>query len=248
MVDEFLRAHTGPSKHCQSSVLEFSGLHVSESLGVGWLEAEWIESEVTGVVVVSELPQGSGPRTKVGFDPSDLCSSEFGGSDGSGEQGEGRKRDLLQLVVGRSGQTEGSSEGFADEVSDAGHHGNTTVHDFGLAVALDFVQSDSVARESDRIKVSGRRKSSRESKARKALVGNPSVDGGRSDDFGGGFDLFRDSRKWLGNIFGGGSKSGGGNVGRQWSKSTCGGNSAGKKGKFHHDGNFVFANFRNAFL
>ncbi len=246
VVDEFLGAHTGPSKHCQSSVLEFSVLHVSESGGVGGLEAERIESDVTGVIVVSELPQGSGPRTKVGLDPSDLCSSEFGGSNGRGEQGKGRKRNLLQLVVGRSGQTEGSSEGFTDEVSDGSHHGNTAVHDFGLAVALDFVQSDSIARESNGVKVSGGRKSSGESKARKAFVGNPSVDRSRCDDFGGGF--LSDGRKWLGKVFGGGSKSSGGNIGRQGSKSTCGGNSARKKSEFHHDGNFGFVNFRNAFF
>lgn len=95
VVDQFLRNHPGGTDHGQSTVLQFSGLHVSERFRVFRLEIQRIESHVSGIVRITQFPQSRRPRIEVRFDPTDLGPTQFRGRDEGGQKRERRQRHLL---------------------------------------------------------------------------------------------------------------------------------------------------------
>ena len=125
-VGEFLGHEPGGGDHRQASVLEFLGLQELELLGVGGLEAERIEPDVTRGVPV---PQKSGlvEGDVLGLDPSDGRSLLLGGTDADGEEHPERNGDLGEVGDGWSAdlgvEEEGASlDGFSGEESDGGEH------------------------------------------------------------------------------------------------------------------------------
>ncbi len=85
---------------------------------------------------------------------------------------------MLQLIIGRSGNSERRWEGFSDEITHRGDHSDAAVHDFGFAIAFDFVEGDAVLGEAEGVEVSGGREGSGEAVAGEGFVGCPSVDRG----------------------------------------------------------------------
>jgi len=51
---KFLCEETGSSEHCKASVLKLLGNHEVELSGVCWLQPQWIETDITGVVCITE--------------------------------------------------------------------------------------------------------------------------------------------------------------------------------------------------
>lgn len=182
MIHEFLAAHSCPSEHCESPILELSCLHVGECLGFGGLEVERIESNITRIIIVSQLPECFRPIGEIGLDPSDRSTLQFCGGNAQCQQDERRQRNLLQLIIRGSIDSKGRRKLLAGKISDACDHCDATVHDFGLAISLDLVEGDASLGKAKGIKEASRWQSSRQTVAWQRLVSHPTVDchGGNS--------------------------------------------------------------------
>mmetsp|Transcript_25886 Transcript_25886/g.38053 ORF Transcript_25886/g.38053 Transcript_25886/m.38053 type:complete len:263 (-) Transcript_25886:66-854(-) len=179
-IDLLLHTHTGGSQHSKTSVLKLLGNHNIKLLRVLRLQAKRIKSNVSGVVVVTKLPQGFGPVTKVWLDPSNSSTPEFCRGNRESKEGESRCGHLLQLIISRSMNIERSRNSLSSKVSNSCKHGHTSVHNLGLTVALHFIQCDSALCKSKWIEEASGSKSTGKSVAGKRFVRYPSVD--RSDD------------------------------------------------------------------
>mmetsp|Transcript_1574 Transcript_1574/g.3662 ORF Transcript_1574/g.3662 Transcript_1574/m.3662 type:complete len:295 (+) Transcript_1574:257-1141(+) len=206
-VNKLLDAHTGSGEHGKTSVGQFLGLHVGELLRIGGLQSKRIESDITGVVVLSEGEEFSHSR----FNPSLVGSESFRNVDDE-EEGEHNteERNFRDHVVGNGRVVESVGDGrgvFADEVSDGGHHSNTSVHDFCLTESLDSGEV-TVGGESHRIEESEGGDSSGKSEAWKGGIRSPSVESRSKRRWGRRLDLNR-FRGHVGGLEGGGSSRGG---------------------------------------
>ena len=140
-VDQLLGEETSGGEHGKTTVLEFLGLHELEFSGVFGLEAEGIESEVTRDVGGTEKT-GLVKGDVLGFDPADFGTDGLGlGNTGTeeqpedgvnlGEVGDGRASDLTVE------ENSLALDGFTDEETDGGKHGNTSMGQFSLTVSLE---------------------------------------------------------------------------------------------------------------
>ena len=189
-VDKLLDAHTSGSEHSKTSVRQFLRLHGGELSSIGRLQSKRIETNIAGVVVFSKGEK----RSHSWFDPSLVRSESFNNVDDEEEwEHYTEKGNFRDHVVSDRGVVESVGDGggvFTDEVSNGGHHGNTSVHDFCLTDSLD-TDEVSVGAESQRIEETERGDGSWKAEAR--LIGNrsPSIEGrskrrrGRRLDLGG---------------------------------------------------------------
>lgn len=185
MIDELLAAHSSPSEHSESPILELPCLHVGEGLGFGGLEVERIESNITRIIIVSQLPECFGPVGEVGLNPSDRSTLQFCGGNAQCQQDERRQRKLLQLIIRGPIDSKGRRKLLAGKITDACDHGDATVHDFGLAIALDLVEGDASLGEAKGIEEASRWQCSGQTVAWQRLVSHPPVDcDGRSSRSG----------------------------------------------------------------
>jgi len=142
-VNKLLGDETSGGEHGKTSVLELLGLHDGELLWVLWLEAKWIETDVTWSVVLtheSSLVDWDG----LWLNESHLGTSGLGGADSNseedpeegwhlGEVGDAWSTDLGIEEEGRSLNL------LSDEESNDGEHGDASVGELGLAVTLEGV-------------------------------------------------------------------------------------------------------------
>merc|ERR1739842_155973 len=138
-INLFLHTHTSSSQHSKTSILKFLSLHDIEVLGISGLES-LSESNVTGVVCLTEGEE----RSKAGFYPSNSGTGSLGNVDSKEEWEENSSGNLGDLVVGNGvvnihSVCDGGCR-FTNEVSNGGHHGNTSVHDFSLTKTLDSIE------------------------------------------------------------------------------------------------------------
>mmetsp|Transcript_4728 Transcript_4728/g.12026 ORF Transcript_4728/g.12026 Transcript_4728/m.12026 type:complete len:262 (+) Transcript_4728:95-880(+) len=152
--DLFLDAHTGSSDHGETSVRQFLSLHVSKVIGVGGLQPKGIETDITGIVLLTKSEE----RTKSRLDPTDVGTQRFCDVDEEEETEQDKSGHFGNLVVGNRWGGNCHAVGnrrcvLADEVTQRGHHGNASMHDFGLPEAFDTIQR-SVTAESKWIEVS----------------------------------------------------------------------------------------------
>ena len=198
-IDLFLHTHTGGSQHSKTSVLKFLGLHGVEVLGICWLEAS-TESNVTRVICLTKSEE----RTKAGLNPSSSGTGGLGNVDGEEEWEENSSGNLGDLVVG-NGVVNIHSVcdgwcGFTNEVTKSGHHGNTSVHDFGLTETLDSIDILALG-EAKRIEKSEWGNGSGKAEAWGRFIGNPVVEGSDELSFGhGGFGNFLNGSNGSGNF------------------------------------------------
>ena len=217
MCDLFLYDHSNGSEHSKTTVVQFLVLHDHEVIGIGRLEVQRIEFQITGVVLVVQLCEPcfsiealfflQGDVLVHGFGgefPSDLRSKDFGGSNASSQPCEEERSDLVNLCemgVGRSGDDsiEERVEWLGNKVSNNGKHGNTSVGDLSLTESLDFLNGE-ILGESKRIEITKRGDGTGQARAELVGVGGPSVNGGV--DLLGFFDFsglgFNGSREELG--------------------------------------------------
>lgn len=65
MVEDFLCTHASSANHGKTAVLKFLCLHFSEFGRISGLQAKGVKSNVSGVVVITKLPQSFGPVSDV---------------------------------------------------------------------------------------------------------------------------------------------------------------------------------------
>mmetsp|Transcript_4727 Transcript_4727/g.12024 ORF Transcript_4727/g.12024 Transcript_4727/m.12024 type:complete len:266 (+) Transcript_4727:95-892(+) len=174
--DLFLDAHTGSSDHGETSVRQFLSLHVSKVIGVGGLQPKGIETDITGIVLLTKSEE----RTKSRLDPTDVGTQRFCDVDEEEETEQDKSRNFGDLVVGncwgRNCHTIGNRRCvLPNEVAQRGHHGNTSVHDFGLTEALHTIQRTVIA-ESKWIEVSQGRDRTGKSITWLGGISDPAVD------------------------------------------------------------------------
>ena len=142
-VDKLLGHETGGGKHSKTSVLEFLGSHDLELFWVGWLEAKWVESDVTRNVAISEetrlVHRDFGRVNKADFGTLDL-----GGTNGDKEDAPEDNRNLCKVGDGWSldggiKEERRSLDLLTDKEANGGEHGNTSVGKLGSAVTLEGV-------------------------------------------------------------------------------------------------------------
>lgn len=160
-IDGFLCKESGGGEHGKTSVLKFLGGHDLEFLLVLRLEAERVESEVTGCVF-SPHETGLVDGDLTGRHEGSLGTSCLKTGNGNGKGEPERGRDLEE--VGDGGSLDGGipEEGcslnlLTNEEAKDGEHGNTSVSDLGLTVSLHggligLVGKSERIKESDRIK------------------------------------------------------------------------------------------------
>mmetsp|Transcript_2970 Transcript_2970/g.10656 ORF Transcript_2970/g.10656 Transcript_2970/m.10656 type:complete len:322 (+) Transcript_2970:47-1012(+) len=174
MVDQLLGHHTRDTDHREAAVAELLGLHGRELLGTGGFEAERIEANVARVISRAQLEEVAGAR----LHPAAPRAPRLRHADRQREQRQHGPRDLLQLVVGRTGDLAAPDDGrgpLADEVAHRCDHGDAAVLHFGFAVAPHVVQWHAIPREADRVKRAHRSDSAGQAVAEAIRLGHPSV-------------------------------------------------------------------------
>mmetsp|Transcript_7566 Transcript_7566/g.25880 ORF Transcript_7566/g.25880 Transcript_7566/m.25880 type:complete len:288 (-) Transcript_7566:35-898(-) len=140
VVDELLRDEAGRREHREAAVLELLRRHLVELGGVRGLEAQGVEADVAGVVVLVELADG---RAVLGERPALERAVHLEAADGEGadlEEGGVLLADLGEVVDGRALDVrEERVERLGDEEAEHREHGDAAVLRLGLAVAADVV-------------------------------------------------------------------------------------------------------------
>ena len=99
--------------------------------------------------------------------------------------GKGQFQNLRKLVVCNGvvnvHSVGGGRSRFTNEVTDSGHHSNTTVHNLGFTETLDGIEI-SVLGKSEGIEEAKRRDGTRKAVHGKSSISGPSVDGNRGRD------------------------------------------------------------------
>ena len=138
-VDLFLHAESSSGNHGKTPVVQFLGLHIGKVSSIGGLKSKRVKANVSGVVVFPKSKEVS----HTGLDPSSGCTPCLGKVDGKEKGEQSSSWDIGELVVGNHGVGESVGNGggvLSDEVSDNGHHGDTSVHDFGFTESLDSLK------------------------------------------------------------------------------------------------------------
>ena len=139
-INKLLGHETGGSEHGKAAILEFLGLHDLELSSISWLETKRIETKISRNVAVTEKT-GLVEWDILRFNPSNFSTLDLSlGNTGTKEQPEDGV-DLGKVGDGGSSnftiEDEGLGfDGFTNEETDSGKHGNTSVGQFGLTVPL----------------------------------------------------------------------------------------------------------------
>jgi hypothetical protein len=142
-INKLLGHETSGGKHSKTSVLEFLGGHALELDWVGWLEAKWVESDVTRDVALSEETRLVN-RDLSRVNPTDFGTLDLGGTDGDSEDAPEDNWNLGKVGDGWSldggiEEERRSLDLLTDKEANGGEHGNTSVGKLGLAVTLEGV-------------------------------------------------------------------------------------------------------------
>jgi hypothetical protein len=140
-VDKLLSQETSGGKHGKTSVLEFLRLQLEELIRVLGRQAKRIETEVTRDIFFAEK-SGLGDGDILRLDPAYGGTLLLGGTNGNGEGDPESDRDLGQVADGRAFNTSVEKERrslnlLANEETDDGEHGNTSMGKFSLTVTLE---------------------------------------------------------------------------------------------------------------
>ena len=124
--------------HSEAAVIELLGLHLEELLLSGRLEAEGVEVEVTGSVVITEQARLV-DRNLGGISPASLGTELLGGANADDQHGPESSGDLGDVGDSRASDLGIEQEGgpldlLADEEADRGEHSDAAMGELGLAV------------------------------------------------------------------------------------------------------------------
>ena len=138
LINELLSDKSCACKHGKAAVLDFLHLHSLEFRGVLGAETEGIESDVTGSVIVTDEELLG--RIRRGH-PANLCPVYLGDTDEENEGLPEGGRHLGKVVdsgagYGRIEKEGGALDLLANEETNESEHGNPSMGELGLAVAL----------------------------------------------------------------------------------------------------------------
>jgi hypothetical protein len=140
-VGKLLSQEASSGEHGKTAVLEFLGLHLEELGRVGRLQAKRIEAEVSRQIIIAKK-SGLADGDILGLDPADGGTLLLSGTDGNRQSNPEANGDLGQVSDGRASnlgveEERRSLDLLADEETDNGKHGNTSVGKLSLAVTLE---------------------------------------------------------------------------------------------------------------
>lgn len=142
-VCEFLCDEASSGEHRKAAMLELLGLHLLELGGVLGPEAEGVEVDVAGHIVVTETELVLTLEVSGGHPP-DLSAVHLGHGDGEDQDFPEGLGDLLEVGDGRAAdlsieQERGALDLLADQEANEGEHGDASVRELGLPEAADLV-------------------------------------------------------------------------------------------------------------
>jgi hypothetical protein len=139
-IDQLLGEESGSSKHRQATILEFLGLHKSKFLGIRGLQAKGVKFQVARDVFLAQKT-GLVVGDVLGFDPADFGTDGFGLCDTSTQEDPENGVHLGKVGDGRASDFTVEKEslafdGFSDEETDGGQHGDAAVSELSFTVTL----------------------------------------------------------------------------------------------------------------